>query len=126
MYNQRGLPSSSQSVFGVEERVERVLCYVLIWVSGLFFLIFSKNQTVRRHAMQSVIVFGTLSIILFMLSLFGGVLGSIWLIGWVFSVLFGLVHAGVWLLGAVAWVFFMIAAYVSPATFIGGHGSRYP
>ena len=71
MYNQRGLPSSSQSMFGLEERIERVLCYVLIWVSGLFFLIFSRNPTVRQHAKQSVIVFGVLSIMLFVISFFG-------------------------------------------------------
>ncbi len=125
MYNQRGLPSASQSVFGVEERVERVLCYVLIWVSGLFFLIFSRNPTVRAHAKQSVIVFGVLSIILFMLSFFGGALGGIWFIGWIFSLTFGLLHAAVWLAGAIAWVLLMVRAYFSPATFIGGSGSRF-
>ena len=125
MYNQRGLPSSSQSVFGLEERIERVLCYALIWVSGLFFLIFSRNPTVRRHALQSVVVFGTLSVVLFILSTFGGVLGSIWFIGWIFSFTFWLLHGIVWIFGALAWIFLMIRAYISPATYIGGRGSRF-
>ena len=53
-------------------------------------------------------------------------LGGILIIGGIFGFLFGLLHAGVWLLGAIAWIFLMIAAYLSPATFIGGRGSRYP
>ena len=124
-YNQRGLPSTSQSVFGLEERIERVLCYALIWVSGLFFLIFSRNPTVRQHAKQSVVVFGALTIILFIISLFGGVLGAIPLIGLLFSIGFGLLHGIVWFVGALAWIFLMVAAYFSPATYIGGRGSRF-
>ncbi len=124
MYNQRGLPSSSQSVFGLEERIERVLCYALIWVSGLFFLVFSRNPTVRRHALQSVIVFGSLSIILFILGVFGGALGWIPLIGGIFRALFWLLNGIVWFVGVIAWVFLMVAAYFSPTTFIGGRGSR--
>ncbi len=126
MYNTRG-QLSRPTVLGIDERLERVLCYVLLWVSGLFFLLFEhRNQTVRRHAMQSVIVFGVLSIILFALSFFGGVLGAIPLIGWLFSFAFGLIHALVWIVAAIAWLFLMVAAYFSPATFISGRGSRYP
>jgi uncharacterized membrane protein len=125
MYNRRG-QLASPTLLGVDERVERVLCYVLGWVTGLFFLIFeTRNATVRRHALQSVIVFGVLSIILFVLGVFGSVLGSIWIIGIVFSFAFGLINALVWIVGAIAWIFLMIAAYFSPATFIGGRGSRY-
>ena len=129
MYNTRGTRGQlpSQTVLGIDERLERVLCYVLFWVSGLFFLLFEhRNQTVRRHALQSVIVFGVLGIILFVLSFFGGVLGAIPLIGWLFSFAFGLTHALVWTVTAIAWIFLMIAAYFSPATFISGRGSRYP
>jgi uncharacterized membrane protein len=125
MYNQRGLPSASRTSLGLDERLERVLCYLLLWVSGLFFLIFERNPSVRRHALQSVIVFGTLSVILFVLSLFGGVLGAIPLIGWIFSIAFGLVHAVVWIVTAIAWIFLMLAAYFSPATFVGGRNSGY-
>jgi uncharacterized membrane protein len=119
MYNQRGLSSANQSVFGLEERVERVLCYVLFWFSGLFFLIFSRNPTVRKHAKQSVVVFGVLTIVLFVLSFFGGLLGGIWVIGIVFSLAFGLIHFLVWTAMVVAWIFLMIAAYFSPSTFVG-------
>lgn len=74
--------------FGLEEKVASALCYVLIWVSGLVFLLAEKNnQKVRFHAMQSLIFFGGLHI-LFILSL--GLLLPLVLvvgfIGWLYSI----------------------------------------
>ena len=117
-YNRRG-QLSSPTVFGISEKWERVLCYVLGWVSGIVMLLVEyKNATVRKHAIQSIAVFGTLSIVGFIL----GILSHIWVIG----LLFGLLG---WLVGVItilAWLFLMIAAFVSPVTFIGGSGrSRY-
>lgn len=124
-YNSRSR-LSAPTALGLDERVERVLCYVLVWVTGLIFLVIERrNPTVRRHAMQSLVVFGTLTLILFVLSLFGGVLGAIPLIGIIFSAGFGLLHALVWIVAAVAWVFLMVAAWFSPATFIGDRYTRY-
>jgi uncharacterized membrane protein len=49
---------------GLEDNVAALLCYVAGWVSGLiFFLIETENRFVRFHAVQSIIVFGTLNII---------------------------------------------------------------
>src|SRR5262249_13105558 len=124
-YNPRG-HLSSPTVLGIDERVERVLCYVLGWVSGLIFLVIEqRNHSVRRHALQSVIVFGVLTVILAIINLFGSVLGSIFLIGWIFSFGLGLLHALVWIVGALLWIGLMLAAYFSPATFITDRGSRY-
>jgi hypothetical protein len=53
-----------------------------------------------------------------LISAFGGVLGSIFLIGIIFHLAFGLLHAVVWMVGAVAWIFLMIRAYMSPETYI--------
>lgn len=125
MYNPRG-QLSAPTVLGVDERIERVLCYVFGWVTGLIFLIIErKNATVRRHAMQSLLVFGTLTLILWVISTFGGLLGGIFLIGGLFSFGFGLLHAVVWIAMAVAWVFLIVAAWVSPATFIDDRGRRF-
>jgi len=50
------------------ENVAGLLCYVLTWVSGVaFILIERENKFVRFHAMQSIIVFGTLMIVTFIL-----------------------------------------------------------
>lgn len=125
MYNQRS-QYSAPTVLGVDERIERVLCYLGLWVTGLIFLIIErKNATVRRHALQSVIVFGAISLILWLISAFGGVLGGILFIGGIFSLGFGLLHVLVWLAGAALWIWLMIAAWVSPATFIANGASRY-
>ena len=51
MYN-RG-QYTSPTVLGIDEKWERVLCYLGVWVTGLIFLVIEqRNQTVRRHAMQ--------------------------------------------------------------------------
>ncbi len=40
-----------------------LLCYVLGWISGLAFILIEKeSKLVRFHAMQSIIVFGVLTI----------------------------------------------------------------
>ncbi len=48
----------------LRERDASLLCYVLGWVSGLFFLFMEKeNKLIRFHAMQSVMTFGLITII---------------------------------------------------------------
>ena len=83
---------------GLEQNVAGLLCYVLGWVTGLiFFLMEKENKFVRFHAMQSIIVFGALTII-------GIILGMIPLLGW-------LVGALLWLLAVVLWILLMVKAY---------------
>ncbi|MBA7470391.1 hypothetical protein ES707_05676 [subsurface metagenome] len=83
---------------GLQENVAGLLCYVLGWVSGLVFILLeAENKFVRFHAMQSIIVFGILSII-------GIVFGWIPWFGWVISSLVGL-------LGFVLWIVLMVKAY---------------
>jgi len=70
---------------GLTENVAGLLCYILGWVSGfVFILIEQENKFVRFHTMQSIISFGTITII-------GGVLGWIPVIGtflaWILSVI---------------------------------------
>ncbi|HVL65816.1 MAG TPA: hypothetical protein VM364_01010 [Vicinamibacterales bacterium] len=62
---------------GLDENLAGALAYALGWISGVFFLLTEpSNKFVRFHALQSVIVFGGLSIAWF-------VAMSIVLIGWV-------------------------------------------
>ena len=50
-----------KSSTGLDAKVAGLLCYVVGWVTGLiFFLIEKENKFVRFHAMQSIIVFGSL------------------------------------------------------------------
>ena len=83
---------------GLTENVAGLLCYLAGWVTGLVFLLIEKeNKVVRFHAMQSIIVFGALTIV-------GIVLGWIPIIGWLIAWL-------AWLLWVVLWIVLMVKAY---------------
>lgn len=52
---------------GVDARLSSVLCYAGWWVTGLVFLFAERrHQDVRFHAAQSIVVFGALSVALFL------------------------------------------------------------
>ena len=89
---------------GLQPNVAGLLCYVLGWVTGLIFLLIEKeDKFVRFHAIQSIIVFGALTIAEIIL----GILGLIPFIG----ILFWIVSWLVWLLGVVLWIVLMVQAY---------------
>jgi len=50
---------------GLKPNVAGLLCYLGVWVTGIIFLIIErKNKLVRFHAMQSLVTFGILHIII--------------------------------------------------------------
>jgi uncharacterized membrane protein len=59
--------SSPNVTARVPEHVAAALSYLFGWVSGLLFLLFDRRPFVRYHAAQSVVVFGTLSLVLLIL-----------------------------------------------------------
>jgi uncharacterized membrane protein len=120
MYNRY----SSPTVLGIDERFERPLTYVLGWITGIIFLVIEKrNANVRRHAYQSLVIFGGLSIISLALSLIGGLFGAINipLISGIIGSFTGILGWLVGLVGVVAWVGLIILSFLSPETFIGNH-----
>ncbi|MCK5576943.1 MAG: DUF4870 domain-containing protein [Dehalococcoidales bacterium] len=83
---------------GLDENVAGLLCYVLGWVSGLILILVEKdNGFVRFHAMQSIIVFGTINVV-------GIVFGWIPVVGIVVGSLVGL-------LAFALWIVLMVKAY---------------
>jgi uncharacterized membrane protein len=83
---------------GLEENVAGLLCYVLGWITGLvFFLIEKENKTVRFHAMQSIIVFGAITVVSI-------IIGWIPIVGYIIGVLLSI-------LALVLWILLMIKAY---------------
>jgi len=87
----------SKTSTGLEPNVAGLLCYVLGWVSGLvFFLLEKDNKFVRFHAMQSIVTFGALTVVNFILMF-------IPIIGWIISYLIGV-------LAFVLWIILMIKA----------------
>ncbi len=72
-------PSGAQSPLGpssmgMQPNVAAGLSYVLGWVTGLiFFLIEKQNRFVRFHAMQSILFFGGIQVIVLILSVIGNI-----------------------------------------------------
>jgi len=84
--------------FGLDKNFACALSYVAGWISGLvFFLSEKEDKEIRFHAVQSIIFFGSLSII----SLF---LGRIPLVGWSLMPVLGL-------LVFVGWLVCLVKAY---------------
>jgi len=72
---------------GLSQKVAIALSYFFGWIGGLIMLLFleKQNRTVRFHAMQSVILFGVLSIalaVLHGLPVIGGLLSLVSFISW--------------------------------------------
>lgn len=83
---------------GLDENVAGLLCYVLGWITGLvFFLIEPNNKFVRFHAIQSMVVFGALTVA-------GIIFGFVPVIG-------GFVSWVIYVLGIILWIILMVKAY---------------
>jgi uncharacterized membrane protein len=96
--------TSGDSSTGLQANIAGLLCYLGVWVTGIVFLIIEKkSQSVRFHAAQSLVVFGVLSILGFILNL-------IPYIRFV-SVLISLLSAIVGLLAFILWLILMYKAY---------------
>ena len=83
---------------GLEENIAGLLCYVLGWITGLvFFLIEKENKTVRFHAMQSIVVFGAITVVSIIVS---------WIpfIGYILGILLSI-------LALILWILLMVKAY---------------
>lgn len=76
---------------GMKARRAALLCNLFGWVGGLVFILLERdNRFVRFHAMQSILFFGTMSILGGVFSYFpyglfglGGVVGLVSFIGWI-------------------------------------------
>jgi len=91
---------------GLTENVAGLLCYVLGWLTGIIFLLIDKRPFVRFHAAQSIVVFGSLTVIRIILSFFflgGYSFGLFWL--WT------MISLLVSLATLVAWILLMVMAY---------------
>ncbi len=96
--NDEEVRQMAKSSTGLDENVAGLLCYVAWWITGLvFFLIEKDSKFVKFHAMQSIITFGALWIICW-------IVNAIPFVGWVIAGLIGL-------LITVLWIVLMVKAY---------------
>ena len=104
-----GIVSETQTESGLTENVAGLLCYVVGWVTGLIFFLIDKRPFVRFHAAQSMVVFGGLMVISWVL---GAVFGMGMGIGnWAAFSFFGMISSVLWLLSIILWVLCMVKAY---------------
>ncbi len=86
-----------KSSTGLKPNVAGMLCYLLLWLTGLEFLfVENKDKFVRFHAIQSVVTFGALTVAF--------ALVFIPVIGWIFGWLSIMVTF-------ILWVILMVKAY---------------
>jgi uncharacterized membrane protein len=95
------MSEEKKSSTGLDSNIGGLLSYVLGWITGLiFFLMEDKDEFVRFHAMQSMIVFGAITVasiilgILFMIPFLGPILGAFF-----------------WIATVVLWIILMVKAY---------------
>ncbi len=107
------------TVLGFDERVERCLAYAFLWVSGVLLFMVETRETessrnVRWQAAQSMVTFGTLSLLMFGVSLLKGMLGWIPVLGLVTNFGLGLLLTVLWWTMGILWVWLMVMAWAHP------------
>jgi uncharacterized membrane protein len=86
---------------GLDPNVAALLSYVLGWITGLvFYLIEEKDEYVRFHAVQSIIVFGAITVVSI-------VFGILFLVPFIGPILGGFL----WIASVALWIILMVKAY---------------
>ena len=94
---------------GVDERLASVLCYAGWWITGLVFLFAERrHKRVRFHAAQSLIVFGVLSIVLF---LCGGASAVAFFVAVPSFQILQSIGNAVWLAAVLLWIVLLLKAW---------------
>jgi len=106
-------PSYPQATGGVDKKTGAILAYVLGWVTGIIFLFVGKNDPdVKYHAAQSLVFFGGLTVIIWVLRILGSFMPfAIWTVIGFVTFLLGLY-------GFVMWIVCLVRA-------AGGNGQRF-
>src|SRR4051812_26924250 len=95
----RTVDPTRKTVFGLDENLGGTLAYALGWVTGIAMLLAERNNRfVRFHAIQSIVVFGSLC--------------GLWFIGWSISI-FGWLFFALVIppISAVLWLLLLFKAY---------------
>jgi uncharacterized membrane protein len=96
-----GMPSAA----GSNKKTYSILAYILWWITGIIFLFVGKDDPdVKWNAANSVVVFGGLSIILFVVGLIPIV---------------QILVVPLWIVGVIYWIIFLIQG-------VQGTGQRIP
>lgn len=114
--------TAPQSGTGLQRNVAGLLCYLFGWISGLIFYFIEKDRFVRFHAVQSIILFGAIQILQFVVfPLF---------FRWSFSLLliWGTINSLLWVAELIVAILLMVKAYnneMYKLPFIGDLAEKY-
>ena len=100
------------TTLGLSERVERVLAYMFFCFSGIVLFIFEKNRNVRWHAVQSMLTFGTLFVLMFVVKTLKDILGIIPLLHFLTDFGLGLFFSILEVLTISLWLWLMVMAMI--------------
>jgi len=104
-----------ETSIGLDENIEGALCYLLGWLTGIVFFVLEKdNRFVKFHAMQSIVVFFGLMILMWII----GAITTAMFIAAPYSagafgttILISLISTLLWLGMFVLWLLLMYKAY---------------
>ena len=103
-----------KATFGLEENVASAACYVLGWLTGIIFFVVEKdNKTVRFHAMQSILTFLPLMIIIWIIEAILGMMffAAAGMGGFGMWGIINLVMTLIWIIMLLLWLFLMYKAF---------------
>ncbi len=95
---------------GMQANVAALVSYTLGWITGLVFFIIEKdNKFVRFHALQSIVVFGALSVLGIAISIIFQIFMMLRLY-FLFQFI-ALITNLIWLAALILWILLMVKAY---------------
>lgn len=101
-YQQPYQPAST----GVDKKSGAILSYLLGWITGIIFLFVGKNDPdVKYHAAQSIVFFGGMTIVFWVLNILGRIIDNI-----AIDVLLTLVWLALLVFSVVIWVLCLVRA----------------
>lgn len=86
----------TKTTTGLPKNTAAALAYLLGWLTGLIMLLVEKDKSVRFHAMQSIVVFGGLTVIQMVLGM---------------TIVLAIFIPLTWILELVLWLVLMWKAY---------------
>ncbi|GAI26588.1 unnamed protein product, partial [marine sediment metagenome] len=101
---------TSEASTNLQPNIAGLLCYVALWVTGIVFVVIEKKSTfVKFHAWQSIMTFGILTGILFIVSpVFSRIAVATFSPG--LLVASGVLSTILWILGLILWIILLIQA----------------
>ena len=97
-------PMQPASQGGIDKKTGSWLAYLLWWVTGVIMLFVGKNDPdVKYHAAQSIILFGSYSVIQIILRILGGIEAV--------GLIIGIISLLLWIGAVIFWIILLVKAF---------------